>query len=222
MESIIAAMLLGDGYMSKKKKTCRLGIEHSIKQIDYLKYKSEILSSYFGKVTMYHRRHRDGMVCIEKCKVSFYPLRDKFYPNGKKCMLTLLNSVSEADLDLALAIWLADDGRIASQIRPPYHARLGICTHSEDYETHIAILKILADRFGLVGNIYKEKRNKRIFANAKDEHYYIMFDKPNTKVIWDRIKPIIGHLESMQHKFRYIGLTYDQEYNFLPRVRDNS
>jgi len=208
--------------MTKKKKTCRLGIEHSIKQIDYLKYKSQILSSYFGKVTMYHRSHRDGMVCIEKCKVAFFPYRDKFYPEGRKCMITLLNSISDEHLDLALAIWMADDGKYASIIKPPYHARVGLCTHSETEETNLKILQILRDRFGINGKIAIEKRKVKLFKNAKDQHYYIMFDKPNTKIIWDRIKPIIGHLDSMKHKFRYVALTYDQEYNFLPRVRDNS
>jgi len=212
LKDVILAMNLGDGYMVDKKSTCIFAIEHCLAQKDYLMFKASILKSACGgKVSLYDRKTRP-ISRLEKGYISFREFYKIAYPNKKKSLVSILENISDSYRDMALALWLCDDGRIASQIRAPYHARLGICTHSESLEDQQKIVTLLKSIYNLDAMIKIEKKSAKSFAGLS-QHYYLMFDKPNSKKIWEIIKPVVNQIPSMCHKFRYIAGTYDQEYN---------
>lgn len=115
--SIVHAVCIGDGYLRKldRGKNYQLSINHSIKQLDFLKWKRDLLEECLGKkinIRIGERWNYDKTAKRKVCTLSVSDAKfNKVYPRlykDKKKILTkkLLNRIDER----ALAIWFGDDG----------------------------------------------------------------------------------------------------------------
>jgi hypothetical protein len=121
---ILVGMVMGDGCLRVRKRyesgrenqtVTLLQISHSIKQVDYLRYKAERVSNILGgrsKVTYYDvklKGHSAAYKMARTIKVSKYfeQLRGWIYPTGKK-------EINSRVLDMltpeGLTLWYLDDG----------------------------------------------------------------------------------------------------------------
>jgi hypothetical protein len=116
-EQVILGSLLGDGcisYSGKFSKSARLALHHSIKQLDYLKYKYSIIENLCStgirtKLRIDKRKKwKNSIMC--NCKTRsleiFTEYRKRWYKDKK--------TVNKEDVykiePLGLAIWYMDDG----------------------------------------------------------------------------------------------------------------
>lgn len=120
--AILVGMVLGDGYLNVRTRlnqgkyryeSSAIRLKHSVKQIDYLRYKAEILRRMFGgKVTIGFEDTRIGervhkMCYVDKSNTYFRVLRSFMYPEGKK---QFTRRVLDMLTPHGIAIWYMDDG----------------------------------------------------------------------------------------------------------------
>lgn len=154
VDQLIVGTLFGDAHAAVPCKNPRLSITHSIKDLLYLEWKYDILSSC-GLVESpihfpsYERSGRINSIC----HTSLWKYRRLFYPNGRK---TITPDAMNMLTPLSLAVWYMDDGNF-------YHRnnsgtiRLYTLAFSED-ENRLAA-RILRERFGFQLNVtpYRSK-----------------------------------------------------------------
>ena len=165
-KEVVFGSLLGDMYCGKLKnsKNPSFKIEHSIKQLNYLKYKLNILSNLLtdSEIKIYNRldkrfKNPNYKSCYIQSKANpelfyFYNL---FYKNKVKRIpedLTLLTP-------LAIAIWFMDDGL-------KLECGYGISTNSFSLEDVTRICQYLKNTYGLEYSITK-KNTIYIKANSR-------------------------------------------------------
>ena len=205
---IIIACLLGDGGLNRYKtkngyKHSEMFMTHSEQQFDYLYWKINLLNSLqvFKKKAMV-----EDMVSIFNNK-NFNQKRMRInnqkylniigkwmYVNDVK---TCKNVIKYIHSPLALAIWFMDDGGIYRRKR---HHKDGteyylkptskLCTHNFSHEEQLLIKEHLQRTYGINAKICKDKK-----------YEYLWFNKEDTKIIWDLIKPYVMQIESMKKKF---------------------
>lgn len=165
-KSVVLGSVLGDGSLQKSKraKNARLQIGHSDLQLDYLKWKKDLLAPFVSRLT---RAEGPGPTII--CGV-------KSYSNG----YTLLNTIVHPDITnyynrycyygkkvihpglvqelnpLALAVWLADDGSFSLRKECVYSLRGSIATDCFTYKEHLILRDALSKFFNgtiTIGNV---------------------------------------------------------------------
>lgn len=104
VQQVLIGSLLGDGSIPFRQKGICFSEGHSVKQLDYLKWKVGLLSPCFGgslsighKMTSFRTRSHP----------KFTEMRRLWYPNGKK---RLPEGEFQKLNELGLAIWYMDDG----------------------------------------------------------------------------------------------------------------
>lgn len=199
-EQIIIGSLLGDGhigYSGKLSKNCRLTISHSIKQLEYLKFKYNILKSLCNKEISIKNRidNRFNNISHKMCTIKTKSLinlttyQNNWYINNKKHIFISDFEKIEA---LGLAIWFMDDG---------YHSNksLIIATNSFIKDDLVKVQKVLFDKFNIETII------------RKDNQLYIR--RKSNKIFINLIKSYI--IPSMQYKIAPIKLG---EFRETPEV----
>jgi len=115
LRSIIVGSYLGDGCIPKpqtKNSNCYLKVQHSIKQLEYAKWKSNLLGKFASEPLIVKRVFKGNpyTCCAFSTKVHPFCTRlRKLYKDGKK---TINNSILSYLDELGLAIWYMDDGSI--------------------------------------------------------------------------------------------------------------
>lgn len=126
LEQFLIGSFLGDGCYSKltgRAKNSRLAFTHSIKQLDFLQHKKEILLEYnllpVGaenknlKRSEYFHKIRDKKYSVITLKSITHPIftkiRDEGYPNNTKNAYPEFTSKINS---LGLANWYMDDGNV--------------------------------------------------------------------------------------------------------------
>lgn len=183
---VIIGSLLGDGcvsYSGKNSKNCRLQISHSITQLDYLKYKYNILESLCNKgITIRNRtdkrfKNPEYQQCELKTKSLkvFTHYRKRWYSNNIKSLKGMTNVL---DLNaLGLAIWFMDDGNKAGN-------SCMLNTQGFQRDEVIYLQWILQKNFSVLTNL------------RKDNSIYIK--QKSYKTFINQIKPYI--IDSMLYK----------------------
>ena len=199
---IIIAMVLGDGHFSKtysytRGKTVALEIGHSIKQLEYCKYKSELLGKTLGvdPPKIHFRKVKCKGKEYETCRFSkgsvfFYNIRKKMYIEGRKIIsMDILNYLTPE----GLAIWYMDDGscrfRISEITNEPIDIDLRIATCNFSFDEH----KIIVEYFKKVWDI-----DFKISYRKKLNLYDIKANKKNALKFIELIKPYV--ISSMMYK----------------------
>jgi len=139
---ILMGCLLGDAYIHPLGK---IQIEQSIKQIPYLNWKYEELSSLAysppTRVERFDSRYQKIYVGARFwLRQYFRSFRNIFYPEGKK---VFPKEVSKYITNLSLAVWYMDDGNL-------YNRRhVKIATDGFDKESRELLQNLLLTKFGV-------------------------------------------------------------------------
>lgn len=177
MIGVLCGMLLGDGnaQINPKGKNAYLQLGHQESQIDYLKYKMDILSNLCGmslsksaKTNCYHSK--------SKCHPWITTVKKWFYgSNGKQVSNKILYRLNK----LGLAIWYMDDGHLA-YIKKKGKIRgreVKIYTCSFDYDSHLRMVEYFKNKWDIqwrIGNIrinkgkYKGRRYWNLATGARE------------------------------------------------------
>lgn len=152
-KSIVLGSILGDGCIKKNKssKTARLQIGHGGKQVKYLEWKKEQLSPFVRCISKAEEPGTKRVICGKECTSSGYwifntiahPDLNWFYNtysfNGKK---KVHSSIIDSLDEIALAIWMADDGSFSTRGKNSIRGSIATCSFSfEENEILIEALR---------------------------------------------------------------------------------
>ena len=184
---LIIGSMLGDGTLrvGDGAVNANLKIEHGLAQQDYVWWKYNILKPlvFTGpKISYRYKENGDKYAKSLWFRTIRHPeitnFHNRFYENGRKIVP---KNIAQDLNDLALAIWVMDDGSLNSN-------RLDISTYSFS-ESEINLLqKVIKKNFGLTANYYKDR----------DKGYRVYFGVGETKNLIKIIKPLI--LSSLNYK----------------------
>lgn len=179
-KSLLLGSILGDGHLEKrsKLKNALFREEHSIKQIEWLKWKYTNLKPFItSKLWIRDRGKRqflpDGkggkkLYNVQKiCSIStgVHPylteLHNLFYKDGVKVIPEKF--VYENLDELSLLVWICDDGYYNKD-----RDYIAICTENFNYHENVVLLKSISKLLGNVSLIkHSNKRNTyRIYINS--------------------------------------------------------
>ena len=109
----IIGFLLGDSCIERNGRNCRIRFDHSIKQLDYLRWKHHQLCPHSGKLTEYQvidvrqKQPYKGCRFYTKTRECFNVYLQLFYPRKKKIVP---QNISQLLTARGLAVWFLDDG----------------------------------------------------------------------------------------------------------------
>jgi len=175
-KQVIIGSLLGDGnisYSGKYSKNCRLQISHSTKQLEYLKYKYNILKSLCNNDVIIRKRidkrfkDPNYITCELKTKSLsvFSDYKKLWYKEKKK---DLQNSNIHELGPLGLAIWFMDDGYTSGK-------SFLLATQSFSEEDLETLKKILKTKFNIETII---RKNREIYIRTKSSKEFVNLIKP--------------------------------------------
>lgn len=200
MKGIVIGMLLGDAYIgipAKSKngiskhgqsKNARLSIAHCEKQLDYLKWKGQILENitsvrYDTAVSGY------GSLCYRlhtKCHPFYTKLHHHLYYEGRKTpdehCLKVLN-------EIGLAIWYMDDGFF----NPTFGGSVELSTQGFNFAEHLLLQKALKIKWNLNWNICKHGKYYRLYLKHSDKQHFF-------ETIGDTVKQVPCMLYKLQQQ----------------------
>jgi len=189
-KNFLLGCMLGDGNITSGGM---FQCNHSSKQLEYIKYKKELLSNLiapkFNLVSHAVKNNQNGKTYyayylrtmnnenIKNLYGVFYINKTKIFPYDY-----LLNSSFNA---YSLAIWYMDDGSRNNN---------SVMLHTLGYKLdgNLKILDFLYEKFDIVGKILEAKRSK------SDNRWYLMLNVENSNKFYSLISPYI--LPCFQYK----------------------
>lgn len=213
--SLIFSLILGDGcihYTSAKNKLGQpssgaLTIDHGIEQADYQAWKAGLLGQVFKRTVNLRTGHKGKSVQVSVCSKKFKAWRKFCYPNGKKQIPSILKYINHPEM--ALAIWLMDDGYIEPSLdaRYPdkcYGAVMRIFTCDQSPENQELIIQWFQKTFDVTPKV--------AFSKKGDKQYpFLKFNTKDSQKLWGLLRTFILQFNSMKHKFRYIERRYQYQ-----------
>lgn len=183
-KDVLVGLLLGDGHLETQNfgRTYRLKVEHSIMQLEYTKWLSEIFS---GWITGMYEKTKNGKKYVGFTTYSHPAFRfyaHQFYQEKKKIIPLLIHKLIT---DTSFAIWYLDDGSWKSK----KHSTFIIHTLGFSKKDLERIVKILNDK-----NVKSKLHSQK---NKYWRLYILSESSDNFKKI---IFPIVSKFESMKHK----------------------
>lgn len=167
-DQVLTGLMLGDGHLDKVNKNAHLSLNRSIKDLEYLKFESNIFYNFLTPLFQNH---------LVKMTLSFDKRSSKYYEGcyfrtARNGSLTEYHykwyngtKILPKDLKLSsptMAHWIADDGHITYN-KLPYRFVLELSTHSFTENEVEFLIKLLSDR-------YKEK----FLPSFKNKKYFII------------------------------------------------
>lgn len=150
-KELIYGSMLGDGGVYKHHdgvNSCRYTETHAISQLEYLKWKKDILCNFVSndiKIldNTYSKTYGTKPTCVLQSVLhkDFVDIRNFFYPTGIKVIPYFVLT------PLSLAAWFFDDGSVSANGRNSYFASLH--TEGFDRESIEVARGMLRDCFGL-------------------------------------------------------------------------
>ena len=144
---IIIGTILGDGYIHPLGK---IQLEQSSKYLQYINWKYEELRNLaYSPPKLIQRIDKRSNKIYEGARFwlrqYFRPLRQTFYPKGKKIVPRIVSKYFTA---LCLAVWYMDDGNL-------YRGRnLKIATDGFDSKSRVLLKNLLLTKFGIKSTIH--------------------------------------------------------------------
>lgn len=173
--SVILGSILGDGGLIKQKrsKNARLQIGHCTKQLEYLKWKKQLLDPFVKSQPVEAEKPGQKTICgkssfstgywiintIAHPDITIY--YNKYYYMGEKRVIEEV--VNNLDL-LSLAIWLADDGSFTFRKDCKYSLRGSIATCSFTCDEINILIRALKRFYN--GTASLDKYNNTIALNG--------------------------------------------------------
>ena len=183
-KDVLVGLLLGDGHLETQNdgRTYRLKVEHSITQIEYTEWLSEIFSDW---TTGMYKKVKNGREYVGFTTYSHPSLRfyaHQFYNNKKKVIPSLIHKIIT---NTSLAIWYLDDGSWKSK------------RHSTFIIHTLGFSKRDLERIVEVLNTKNVKTKLHSQKNKYWRLYILSESSDNFRKI---ISPIVSKFESMKYK----------------------
>lgn len=193
-KATLIGLIIGDGYLNcaryKHGQNSSLLIKHSIKQKEYIEWKSNIIHSIFGgnkpKVVEFNNNGYPG-VRIMKSNKYFRVLHRCLYKNGQKIIpLKVLNRLTP----LAIAIWWMDDGCLYAKKRNgKIHGwELYLNTYLSD-EENLVIINYFKTKWNINWKLNHDKDKSRLRCSTKEGRKFL-----------DIVRPYMLPIKCMQYK----------------------
>ena len=184
----VLGMILGDGclMLTPKKTLARMHITHGEAQIEYLKFKMNLLSNMQPNKKMQmgvsgYNSEKKIFRLSTQSSLDFKKLYDKIYIDGTKTVKHIIDEIDE----VSFAFWFMDDGYINAQKRNYGN----LSTHSFSYEENVLIAKTLKTKFDIDSFLCEEKRCNK---------WYLRYNRENVEKISFLIRKYVP--PSMQYK----------------------
>lgn len=177
--AIIIGSVLGDGYITKLRRTkgsASMEFKYSDKYLGYLNWLYSMLKTIgVGKISS-HQNNQHRFITKSSVEIGVY--RKIFYPEGKK--IVPLNIKELLTDPLSLAIWYMDDGTL--DFRELNHCNIMIATYSFTFEECKLLVGVLAENFGIKASVTKcTMRGKvypRLYIWSKDTTEFLNLVDP--------------------------------------------
>lgn len=161
LRNLLCGLVIGDGTITKSGR--RLQIQHSIKQLEYLKYKVFLLNQFniYPEIQLFDNNGYEG------CRIGFTHSQCKFVRNWLyKTGIKVFNKEFLFKLsDLEIALWYMDDGSLykhkGKQGKSGNSYELCIATYCNTEEQALDLIKFFKQRYDADFTI---KRNKGKFS----------------------------------------------------------
>lgn len=200
-KEILIGTLLGDGHLEtqNERKTYRLKIEHSFKQVLYVEWfakefqewiqtppkKRSRMVTLHGKTKSYDRI---GFATLSSGAFRFFA--QQFYPkNGIQKVVPKL--IHRWLTPLTLAVWFMDDGSIKSNA----HRTIFMNTHGFSDADIERLQEALKQRYGIQTRVRVQKDGKQIYVLAETIDTFLTL-----------IEPYV--IPSMRYKIPKVWLTH--------------
>lgn len=210
LRELLCAMIIGDGSLYKHNSgySTYFTISHSVKQEDYLLWKSFLINNIFEKKQL--KTKCSILYGSNKCKDKFYPvvratfgsklltpLYTNIYSKGRKDISYLLTQMTT---DLATAIWFFDDGSEDRSYTPSRKDKTIKHKRSPRYSLHTygfseGELNLSIEWFNTMYNL----KPRKVFTKQGTR---LHFNVDQSEQLFYVLKPYLN-LKSMQHKFRW-------------------
>ena len=186
----IIGFLLGDAYCEKHPVNCRLGFHHGLRQLDYVRWKHQLLSPYSGKLTEYQAWDKKMEKFYQKCRFCTYTreefnvYRQLFYPKGKKIVP---ENIADLLTEKSLVVWYLDDGHYTKE---RYSFRL--CTNAFSSDDLQLLRAALLKNFSLSTTLISSrssKKGKRLTNESTD--YVLGIGGKSAEKMGTIIRPLI-------------------------------
>lgn len=210
-KSLLTGMLLGDGCLSLSNgANAFLRIQHSEKQLDYLKDKEKEIKD-FASTNVYliaatDKKHPNDNYALKTTRKK--PLTELYhlvYPDGKKQVKR--EWVEWIDLE-GLAMWYQDDGsctvskRVNSRGYEEYYRReVRLHTNGFTKEENEILAKILNEKFGY------EVKVKKLTSKVWGVSYNLKIMTHSANIMFEQIRPFVS--DCMKYKL-------DMKYGIRP------
>lgn len=190
---VVSGILLGDGSLSSQNKAIRL--EHTLPQIEYLRFKINILNQLGFNCKIYNiSKKRTSLGLYEYCSAT---------ANGSNVAdyytYNLSNHLDELN-SLGLMLWWMDDGCLSvHQKQNGSISRFGyLNTQGFGLEENQFICKKLHQKFGIETTIHVDSKS----GLAKQDNYRIYLNATNMRRLIDIVREFITWSpNNMRYKF---------------------
>ena len=169
-EEVLIGTILGDGYLEVNGNNCRLQVQHSYKQKNYVDWKWRIFNGFVKSppkavgIGDYRFRTINNLIYTNYFSV--------FYPKGKKIAPKIINDLLVHPL--ALATLYMDDGKRRPDCRGFFFDTLAFGD-----EGQIRLLKAIEDNFGLKDLcLHWNGDGYHIYAPAKNADHFLKIIEP--------------------------------------------
>ena len=215
-KDLLLSLILGDGSIYKINTSYSIEIGHGEKQLDYLKWKINLLNNnhIFKTPMVIHSKLIKLKQYSDKTYLQYYSKKGcmdlkeiyNIYYSENNRIKTLLSNIHS---DRSLGIWFMDDGSVFKRKKKHkdgsvYYLKptLKLCTHCFSKEENLEIIDWFKRRYLLEGKLVSEtKKNKK--------YYYIRFNALESLKIFKTIKKYIDEIESMRVKFGFFYEYYN-------------
>ena len=191
-KQVLLGSILGDGSLRKETNNCRVSFTQGYKQLDYLKWKLELLGDLVtGKVREGKSGYCDNKVYSTSTRI-IKELNIYNVPEEEHVKRVLQNID-----DLGVAVWFMDDGS-------NYCGSLTIHTESFSYNSQLLFQQFFKEKYGLDTHISKCTKNHKVY-------YFLVFTKESSK----KLSSIIGQYVPEIMRYKLVG-GFGEPYNFTP------
>ena len=197
LKNELLGTLLGDSYIGANGNKFSFRVDHCPEQLDYLNHIADIIRKEYNKHVSVYYRNKRNIHCLYFHNNDFKFYRDRYYPDGKKSITSILNDIT--DPVIALAYWLMDDGCIhySTNNKTYLSPRFLLATCAESEQTLKTVIEWFDINFKIKPYITVQKNHKR-----KKEWLLLKFTVVDSFKLWQLVRHKIIHLPSMKHKFR--------------------
>jgi len=160
LQSILVGSMLGDGSLQRTgSQTARYLEHHSIEQRAYLDWKVQEWGPFASSVSPSDKGVYRGFRLITHGCRTLLPFWELFYPKGKGAKTFTKLSLEWVD-ELALAVWLMDDGSKTGR-----YLRLSVGPNKADQKAQLAVLR----HWGVRGKLYGEDDDAAIHVQGRKD-----------------------------------------------------